>query len=74
MKKTILGSNMLLGGLIGIALIFAGAMTINITVNEVHSAFKNISLYGLMPVMYIFIGVGFIGLILALWGLFDKKD
>ena len=43
------------------------------TINGQHSAFWNISRYGLMPAIYIFLGIAVVGLILACWGLLDKK-
>lgn len=74
MKKVILGSIMFLAGVISIALILAGSMANEWTVNGEISSFWNISQYGLMPVIYIFISIAIIGLVLAVWGLFDKKD
>lgn len=74
MKKVILGSIMFLAGVISIALVLAGSMANEWTVNGELSSFGNISQYGLMPVIYIFIIIAIIGLALAVWGLFDKKD
>lgn len=74
MKKVILGSIMFLAGVISIALVLAGSMANEWTVNGELSSFWNISQYGLMPVIYIFISIAIIGLVLAVWGLFDKKD
>lgn len=74
MKKVILGSIMFLAGVISIALILAGSMANEWTVNGELSSFGNISRYGLMPVIYIFISMAIIGFVLAVWGLFDKKD
>lgn len=74
MKKVILGSIMFLAGVISTALVLAGSMANEWTVNGQFSSFWNISQYGLMPVVYIFVGIAVIGLALAVWGLFDKKD
>lgn len=74
MKKVILGSIMFLAGVISIALVLAGSMANEWTVNGKFSSFWNISQYGLMPVVYIFAGIAMIGLVLAVLGLFDKKD
>lgn len=74
MKKVMLGSIMFLAGVISTALVFAGSMANEWTVNGEFSSFWNITQYGLMPVLYIFIGIALIGLVLAVWGLFDKKD
>lgn len=73
MKKVILGSMMFLTGVISIALILSGSMANEWTVNGEYSSFWNISQYGLMPVIYIFISIAIIGLVLAVWGLFDNK-
>lgn len=65
---------MFLAGVISIALVLAGSMANEWTVNGKFSSFWNISQYGLMPVVYIFAGIAMIGLVLAVLGLFDKKD
>lgn len=64
MKKVILGST----------LILAGSMSNEWTVNGEFSSLWNISQYGLMPAIYIFTGIAIVGLVLAVWGLFDRKD
>ncbi len=73
MKKVILGSAMLLAGVISAALVLAGAMANDWTVNGEHSAWWNISQYGLMPAVYVFAGIAAAGLILAVWGAAEKK-
>lgn len=74
MKKIVLGSIMFLSGILSVAIILAGSMANEWNVNGQFSSFWNISQYGLMPIMYIFISVAVIGLAIAVWGLFDKKD
>ena len=74
MKKVIAGSIMFLAGLISTALVLAGSMANDWTINGQHSAWWNISRYGLMPTIYIFIGIAVIGMALVAWGLFDKKN
>ena len=74
MKKVILGSALILAEIISIALILAGSMANEWTINGEFSSLWNISQYGLMPAIYIFTGIAIIGLVLAVWGLFDKKD
>lgn len=74
MKKVVLGSSILLGAMIALALIFSGTMMINMRVNGVHSVIWKITLYGLRPAVYIFIGIAVLGLAVAVWGFFDKKD
>lgn len=74
MKKVILGSTMFLTGVISVALILAGSMANEWTINGQFSSLWNISQYGLMPAIYIFIGIAIVGLALAVWGIFDKKS
>lgn len=73
MKKIVLGSMMFHAGVLSTAIILAGSMANDWTINGQHSAFWNISRYGLMPAIYIFLGIAVVGLILACWGLLDKK-
>ena len=74
MKKVVLGSMVFLAGVLSTAVILAGSMANDWTINGRHSAFWNISRYGLMPATSIFLGIAVVGLILAVWGLFDKKN
>lgn len=74
MKKVILGSMMFLAGVISTALVLAGSMVNEWTVNGQFSALWNIQQYGLMPVVSIFCGIAVIGIAIAVWGLLDKKD
>ncbi len=73
MKKVFLGSIMFLAGVISVALILAGSMANEWTVNGRFSALWNISQYGLMTAIYVFAGIAILGLILAVWGLFDER-
>lgn len=74
MKKVVLGSATLLSGVLAIAIIFAGAMSLEWNHNGQFSAIWNISQYGLMPSIYVFVAIAVIGLIVAVWGLFEKKE
>ena len=74
MKKVFLGSILFLSGMLSVAVLLAGSMANEWTVNGQFSSFWNISQYGLMPMVYCFIGVAVIGLFLAIWGVFEKKD
>lgn len=74
MKKVILGSIMFLAGVISVAMVLAGSMANEWTVNGRFSALWNIQQYGLMPVVYIFGSIAVIGLVLAILGLLDKKN
>lgn len=74
MKKVILGSIMFLAGVVSVALVLAGSMANEWTINGNFSSLWNISQYGLMPIVYIFVGIAITGFVLAVWGLFDKKS
>lgn len=74
MKKVVLGSIMYISGIISVAVLLAGSMANEWTVNGQFSSFRNISQYGLMPVVYCFIGLAVIGILIAICGLFDKKE
>ncbi len=73
MKKVILGSSMLLAGLLSVAALLAGTMANDWTINGQLSSFWNMSQYGLMPAFYIFIGIAVTGLAIAVWGIFEKN-
>ena len=74
MKKVILGSMMFLSGVLAVAMILAGAMASEWNVNGQLSALWNITQYGLMPAIVIFSIIAVIGLLFALWGVFEKKQ
>lgn len=74
MKKVMLGAMMFLAGTLSLAVLLSGTMANDWTINGQHSSFWNLSQYGLMPAFYGFAAVAVIGLAIALWGLFDKKD
>ncbi len=74
MKKVILGSMMFLAGLLSAAVLLAGTMSNEWTLNGQLSSFWNLSQYGLMPVLYIFIAIAVLGVIVAVWGVFEKKE
>ena len=73
-KKVILGSMMFLSGTLAAAIILAGAMANELNVNGRLSAIWNITQYGLMPAIIVFSIIAVIGLLFALWGVFEKKQ
>ena len=73
MKKVLLGSLMFLAGLLSSAILIAGSIAHNDWINAELSVMDEISLYGLMPVLYTFIIITVIGIVIAGWGLLDKK-
>lgn len=74
MKKITFGMLMFLAGVLSVAMILAGSMANDWTLNGQHSALWNISRYGLLPAIYIFIGLAIVGLIVALWGVLDDES
>ena len=63
-----------LTGVISIALLLAGSMANDWTLNGQSSAIWNISRYGLLPALYTFLGIAIFGLIFAIWGLFERGN
>lgn len=74
MKKVILGAVLFLAGILSVAVLLSGTMANDWTVDGSLSAFWNLSQYGLMTPFYIFVGVAVVGICVAVWGLFDKKE
>lgn len=74
MKKVVLGASMLLAGAIGSAILLAGTMANDWTVNGQFSFSWNLSQYGLMPALVVFVLVAIVGLGVGVWGLFEKKN
>ncbi|MDD3218192.1 MAG: hypothetical protein PHC41_04960 [Lachnospiraceae bacterium] len=73
MKKVFCGSIMFLTGMISIAILLAGSMANDWTVDGRLSSFWTLSNYGLLPALYIFIAVSLIGIGIAVWGIFDEN-
>ena len=73
MKKVVLGTGMFLAGIVAVALLLAGSMANEWTVNGEFSAFWNLTQYGLIPFFYGFLAVAAIGLAVAVWGLVQQK-
>ena len=74
MKKVVFGSFLILTGALAAALLLAGSMSNEWTVDGQLSAFWNLSQYGLTPAFYCVIGIAVLGFIVALVGLFEKKE
>ncbi len=73
MKKVIFGSALFLAGLLSMAILLAGSMANDWTVNGRFSSFWNLSQYGLMPAFSIFAGISALGAGIGLWGIFERK-
>ncbi|MET0017297.1 hypothetical protein [Oscillibacter sp.] len=72
MKKVILGSFLFLTGFLSIAVLLAGSMSNDWTIDGQHSTLWNLSQYGLTPALYMFAIIAIIGLIVATSGLLDN--
>lgn len=73
MKKVIMGSALLMSGLLADAVILAGSMANDWTHNGQLSALWTIRQYGLMPALIGFSAVAVIGLLLSVWGTVSKE-
>ena len=71
MKKIMFGAIMFLAGMLSMAILLAGAMAQEWTIDDRFSAFWILTKYGLMPVFYTFVAVAVIGLIIAIWGMLE---
>lgn len=72
MKKVIAGSALAGSSLLADALLLAGSMANDWTIDGAHSALWNLQRYGLMPALYTFAGIGVLGLLLLVWGLIER--
>ena len=54
------------------AVLLAGTMANDWTIDGAHSALWNLQRYGLMPALYAFAGIGIIGILLTVWGLIER--
>ena len=73
MKKVVLGCTLLLAGILSDAMLFAGSMANDWTINGQHSAMWVLSRYGLMPLVLFFGLIALIGIAITLWGSLAEK-
>ena len=73
MKKVVLGSMMFLAGLLSCAILIAVSALKDITINGKYSFLWNLSSLGLVPVTVLFSAIALTGLLIALWGIFEKN-
>lgn len=74
MKKVVLGAIMFLAGLVSDAILLAGTVCTQWTLNgELASALWILSQHGLMPAFFVFATIALIGLIVAIIGVFEQK-
>lgn len=72
MKKVIAGSMLAGSSLLADAVLLAGTMANDWTIDGAHSALWNLQRYGLMPALYAFAGIGIIGILLTVWGVIER--
>ena len=73
MRKVMMGSILVLAGLLSAAVLLAGAMASGVTTSGNWSAIEQLKYYGLTPVVWGLMGVSLIGVFLAIWGISEKK-
>ena len=73
MKKLIFGGFMMLSGILGTGILIAGTMANDMMINGQWSFLWNLSRFGLIPALVIFIVIGVVGLLLGIWGVFEKN-
>ena len=72
MKKVILGAMMMFSGMVSSAILMAGSMAQDWTLDGVHSFSWNLTSYGLMPILKVFVVIAVIGLVISIWGALEK--
>ena len=73
MRKLIFGAMLFCTGSLSAAILLAGSMANDWTLNGQSSALWNISRYGLLPALYIFLGLAVLGLVIAVLGMFNPQ-
>ena len=74
MRKVIFGSLLMLAGSLSAAMLLAGSMANDWTIDGEHSALWNLSRYGLMPALYLMIALAVVGAAVAVIGILERKD
>ena len=72
MKKVIWGSSLSFAGIIATALLLGFSMIKDWINNDTYSVIYNLSQYKLLPVLAFFIFITISGIIISLWGIFEK--
>ena len=72
MKKVICGSFLSLAGIIATALLLGFSMIKDWINDDTYSVIFNLSRYGLLPVLAIFIFITILGVAISLWGILEK--
>ena len=72
MKKVIWGSFFSLAGIIATALLLGFSMIKDWINDDTYSVIFNLSRYGLLPVLVVFIFITILGVVISLWGILEK--
>ncbi|MCL2048432.1 MAG: hypothetical protein FWG87_06860 [Defluviitaleaceae bacterium] len=72
MKKIVLGSMMMLAGVVSTAILLSGTMATGFTNNGQYSFAWSLSQYKLTTPLTAFIAIAVLGLALGVWGLVEK--
>ncbi len=72
MKKVIWGASLSLAGIIATALLLGFSMIKDWINDDTYSVIFNLSRYNLLPVLVFFIIITILGIVISLWGIFEK--
>ena len=72
MKKIVWGSFLSLAGIIATALLLGFSMIKDWINDDTYSVIFNLSRYNLLPVLVFFIIITILGIVISLWGIFEK--
>lgn len=72
MKKVIWGASLSLVGIIATALLLGFSMIKDWIIDDTYSVIFNLSRYNLLPVLVFFIIITILGIVISLWGIFEK--
>lgn len=72
MKKVIWGASLSLAGIIATALLLGFSMIKDWIIDDTYSVIFNLSRYNLLPVLVFFIIITILGIVISLWGIFEK--
>ena len=72
MKKVIWGASLSLAGIIATALLLGFSMIKYWIIDDTYTVIFNLSRYNLLPVLVFFIIITILGIVISLWGIFEK--
>ena len=74
MKKVIIGAMMFYSGLLSMVIIYAFLIQYGWSSDMHNALLQGFLQLGLEPILYVLSTVALIGIVLILWGFFDKKS